>query len=178
MKRTELDEIIASHGRWLRDEGGERANLRGANLEGADLRGANLRGANLRGANLRGANLEGADLRGANLEGADLRGANLEGADLRGANLRGADLRGAYLPAGIYQVVGCGSNNRCTTYDAINDRVICGCWNDGNGNHLDSFIKRIDFIYGPSGNEPNEQYYAEYMAAIAFFKAVKELKND
>ena len=103
--------VLEKHAKWLRGEdGGERANLRGADLRGANLRGADLRGANLRdadlydanlydanlrGANLYNANLRGADLRGANLRGADLRGADLRGADLRGANLRDANLRGA-----------------------------------------------------------------------------------
>lgn len=33
-----LNEIIASHAKWLRrEDGGERANLRRANLQGADL---------------------------------------------------------------------------------------------------------------------------------------------
>jgi len=91
MDNEKLKEILERHRKWLNDEdGGERANLRGANLRGVNLRGADLREANLRGADLREANLRGADLRGA-----DLRGVNLRGADLRGANLRGADLRGA-----------------------------------------------------------------------------------
>ena len=64
-------EVLQRHAKWLKnEEGGEKANLRGA-----DLRGANLLGANLRGANLRGADLRGANLRGANLLDADLRGA-------------------------------------------------------------------------------------------------------
>jgi len=88
MDTDELKTILEQHKLWLEDEGGARANLRGADLRGADLQGADLRGANLRGANLRGA-----DLRGANLQGADLRGA-----DLRGANLRGADLDYTCLP--------------------------------------------------------------------------------
>ena len=63
-----LAEILDKHTKWLNDEdGGERADLRGANLSGADLCGANLRGADLRCANL-----SGADLRGANLSGADI----------------------------------------------------------------------------------------------------------
>ena len=40
MKITQekLNEIIESHGKWLRnEEGGEKANLRGANLRGANL---------------------------------------------------------------------------------------------------------------------------------------------
>ena len=40
--------ILQRHAKWLQGEdGGERANLRGANLSCADLRGANLEGANL-----------------------------------------------------------------------------------------------------------------------------------
>ena len=60
MKITQerLDEIIASHGKWLRCEnGGERADLSNADLSGADLNGANLCEADLSGANLSGADL-------------------------------------------------------------------------------------------------------------------------
>ena len=84
----DLVETLRLHLMWLNDdEGGERADLREANLEGADLTGAKLRWANLGGADLEGANLGGANLTGANLGGADLTGANLEGANLRGADL-------------------------------------------------------------------------------------------
>lgn len=55
MKQEELNEILRLHKLWLDNEdGGENANLRGADLTDADLRHANLRGANLRGANLSG----------------------------------------------------------------------------------------------------------------------------
>jgi hypothetical protein len=98
MNQQELKNVLDLHRKWvLGEDGGSKADLRGANLGDADLRGADLRGADLRGADLRGANLRGADLRGANLRGADLRGANLRGADLGGADLRGADLGGANL---------------------------------------------------------------------------------
>ena len=62
MEQEKLNEIIASHGLWLQDKGGKRANLEGANLRGADLERANLRGADLREADLERAYLEGADL--------------------------------------------------------------------------------------------------------------------
>ena len=84
--QEQLAEIIAKHNQWFKGEqGGERANLIGANLEGANLRDADLIGANLEGANLIDADLIGANLEGADLIDADLRGANLEGANLRGA---------------------------------------------------------------------------------------------
>ena len=64
----QLSEILRRHFAWCREEeGGERANLSGADLSGANLRGADLSGANLSGADLRGANLSGADLSGADL---------------------------------------------------------------------------------------------------------------
>ena len=168
-----LQEIIESHGKWLKfEDGGKCADLQDANLRGAHLQGADLRGAHLRGADLRGAHLQGANLRGA-----DLQGAYLQGAYLQDANLQDAYLQGAGLPNGIYQIVGCGSCNRCTTYDSINDRVICGCWEDGGGNHLESFKKRIETIYGDKGETPNAAYYIEYMAAINFFEMVKRVRK-
>jgi len=68
MSTDELKTILEQHKLWLEDNGGERANLRGADLQGANLQGADLRWANLRGADLRWANLRGADLRWANLD--------------------------------------------------------------------------------------------------------------
>ena len=98
MTKEKLEEILAKHELWLADEpGGQRANLRGANLSDADLRGANLGDADLSGADLSGANLSGADLSGANLSGADLGDADLSGADLGDADLSGADLGDADL---------------------------------------------------------------------------------
>lgn len=149
-----LQEIIESHGKWLKfEDGGKCADLRDAHLQCAYLQCAHL-------------------------QGADLQDAHLRDANLRDADLQYADLRGVDLPNGIYQIVGCGSYNRCTTYDSINDRVICGCWEDGGGNHLESFKKRIETIYGDKGEAPNAAYYIEYMAAINFFEMVKrEIKE-
>lgn len=167
--QEELKKIVKRHKMWLNDEDGGKQ----ANLEGANLRDANLRDADLQGADLWGANLRGADLWGANLQGANLWGANLQSADLRGAKLQGASLQGALLPDGFYQVVGCGCVGRCTTYNPINDQVVCGCWDDGAGNHLDSFRQRVENIYGEDSVVPDKKHYAEYMAAIAFFETVK-----
>jgi len=113
----DIEQILIEHNLWSGGAGGQKADLRGADLcsaklsginlcraklSGADLRGAKLRVANLcradlSGAKLGGANLSGADLRGADMRVADLRGAKLSGADMRGADLRGAKLDDAKL---------------------------------------------------------------------------------
>ena len=88
MTKSELNEILEKHRKWLNDEeGGEKATLSGADLSWADLSWANLSGADLSGADLRRADLRRADLRRADLRQADLRQANLNGADLSGAIL-------------------------------------------------------------------------------------------
>ncbi len=108
MNKEELKNILKKHKDWINGiDGGEKADLRYANLRGADLESADLRYANLgradlesadlRYANLGRANLRGANLRGADLESADLRYANLGRANLRGANLRGVKLKSANL---------------------------------------------------------------------------------
>ena len=86
----DIKKILSEHLKWINRDGGEQADLSGADLSGANLRWADLRGANLRGADLRRADLRGADLSEANLRGADLSEANLRGADLSGADLSGA----------------------------------------------------------------------------------------
>ena len=59
----ELKIILEKHKKWLNvEDGGERANLCGADLSGADLSGADLRRADLRGADLRIANMIKSDL--------------------------------------------------------------------------------------------------------------------
>lgn len=68
MTSDKIKEILEKHRKWLTDEeGGECADLSGANLNGADLRQADLRRADLRQADLSGANLIEANLIGANL---------------------------------------------------------------------------------------------------------------
>ena len=85
--------ILEKHAKWIRGEdGGERADLCGADLRDADLCSANLCDVDLRNADLCGADLCDADLCGANLCDADLCDANLRGADLCDANLCGANL--------------------------------------------------------------------------------------
>jgi len=84
---SKLEAILDDHLKWVRGEGGARADLSRANLSNTDLCWATLNGAHLRKTNLCKANL-----RAANLCRADLRGAHLSGANLTGATLRGAQV--------------------------------------------------------------------------------------
>ena len=183
ISKEKLQEIVESHGKWLRNEdGGKRAYLSGADLRGAYLSGAYLSGADLSGAYLSGAYLRGADLSGADLRGADLRGTYLSGAYLRGADLRGAYLSGAYLRGAdldktYYQIVRIGSRNVTTTYCLEDDNVLCGCWNQYKGGTLAEFEARVESVYGEQGETPNGKYYIQYMEAIKFFKAMQALKE-
>ena len=165
-------EVLQRHAKWLKnEEGGEKANLRGANLWGADLQGANLWGADLQDANLRDADLWDANLRGADLRGANLRGANLRGADLRDANLRGADLRDANLrdanlqdAAGKILYFGPIGSRQGITYVTKTERTIhvrCGCFYGT----LEEFAAKVEEKHGDS------QHGKSYKAAIEFIKA-------
>ena len=147
MKKEKLQKIIESHDKWLRDEGGRRADLSGADLSRADLRGAYL---------------SRAYLSGADLSRADLRGAYLSGADLSGADLSRAD-----LSEKVIQVGPIGSRKSYTIYFADRNHVECGCWEDGKGNTLEAFKKRIDEVY------PDGRYRQEYLSAIAMFELLK-----
>ena len=63
----EIKSILAEHAKWLKDEGGSRADLSRANLSRADLSWADMSDADLSGANLSGANLSCANMYGANM---------------------------------------------------------------------------------------------------------------
>ncbi|HHH6960330.1 TPA: pentapeptide repeat-containing protein [Listeria monocytogenes] len=62
MNQEELDIILENHGKWLRNEGGDRADLTGADLRHTNLTNAVLSGADLRHANLTWVNWQ--DVRG------------------------------------------------------------------------------------------------------------------
>jgi hypothetical protein len=102
----ELKAILDKHTKWLiGGNGGERADLSGADLRGTDMRDADLSGADLRGADLRRADLSGADLRRANLRGANLSGANLS--DAEGQYAAASFGKHQAIAAGGYISIGC-----------------------------------------------------------------------
>lgn len=55
MTTKEISKVLHEHAKWIKGNGGKRANLSGADLRGSNLSGANLRCANLHSANLNGA---------------------------------------------------------------------------------------------------------------------------
>lgn len=78
----DLQKILQNHQKYLNNNGGKKANLRGTDLSEVNLRFADLRFANLRGTNLSEANLRGTNLRGANLFG--VKGISMAAFDSRG----------------------------------------------------------------------------------------------
>ena len=131
----DIGEILRKHRDWFFTiEGGERANLSGADLSGADLSGADLRGANLRDVNLRGANLRDADLSGADLRGADLCGAkNIE-----------------YSQCAFS---GFGESGRMLTLVKLGENLVffCGCF-QGGVEEIREYIENGDEKYKESRN--------------------------
>ena len=116
MTNAEIKQVLDLHKKWLNNEqGGEKADLRWANLSETDLRGANLSETDLRGANLREADLRVANLSWASLSGADLRETDLRGADLSWANLSRVNLRGANLDFSCFPLWCGGSKFKCDT---------------------------------------------------------------
>ena len=124
MKTELLTEILRLHASWLNLEGGNRANLSGADLRNADLRNADLRNA---------------DLSGANLRGADLRSANLRSADLRNANL--SENQGLQFAQAAF--TGHGERGRMLTLTVIGGikRFFCGCF-QGTPEELAEYIAK------------------------------------
>ena len=93
-----IKNILALHKKWLNEEeGGERADLHGADLDGVCLDNIDFRNANLKCASFRGAVITNSDFRSADLYGADFRGAFLQGSDFASANLKNADFTWANL---------------------------------------------------------------------------------
>jgi hypothetical protein len=93
----ELKAIIAEHVKWLKGEGGKRADLSYSNLRYSNLSGSNLSDSDLRYSDLSYSNLSDSNLSDSDLSGSNLRGSNLSDSDLSGSNLRGSDLSGSNL---------------------------------------------------------------------------------
>lgn len=120
-KEKELKEKIDAHSKWLRNAGGERLNLDGADLQGMDLSGvifckASLNGTNFRGATLRETNFREAELKRADFSGAHIKNANFADANVRetvfeSAEIAGADFTGAKLNWADFKNANCESTN-------------------------------------------------------------------
>ena len=102
------------------------------------------------------------------LKDANLGGANLGGANLKGAYLRDANLEGANLPDNFFQFVGFGSRKRCTTFDLLTKKVLCGCFYGS----IEEFQEQI--IQTHNDNE----YAKQYLSIIEMMKGLIENKNE
>ena len=125
METNELKNILALHKKWLNEEeGGERADLHGADLSGICLDNVDFRSANLRCVNFRNAIITNSDFRSADLYGADFCHALLQGSDFASANLKNANF--TYV-------------NLCNA-DFLNADLTGACLGEAN-------LKGVDFDY-------------------------------
>ncbi len=99
--QAELNQILASHERYLAARGGARAQLKNATLDGCVLANCNLNEADFTAASLVGANAYGSSLARATFYCADLRRCNLRNTTLTHADMRGASFKGADLAFAI-----------------------------------------------------------------------------
>lgn len=167
MKQEELDIILENHGKWLRNEGGEKADLSNADLKNTNLRFANLRLADLRGADLSYANLRGANLRFADLRFADLRGANLSIADLSYANLSWVNWQHVEGLTVICVQVDTTRKNNQITYIKELDIWITGCF-QGTLDELKASVEQT--------HKDNEKLRKRYYRVIDFI--LKEVAEE
>ena len=151
--QEQLKQILNNHESWLRNEGGECADLRYADLSDADLRYADLIRADLRYADLSGANLRYADLSGANLRGAKLSDASVQ-------NIYGIK---------ILSIDNIGTFKGKVTFLPSQDKVWAGCWTGT----LDEFL-----VKGREMNAKNEKELRNIELAYEFFKNNAEGADD
>lgn len=176
MRRADLTNAI------LIEANMEGADMMGAVLRSADLYSANLYGANLSKTNLRGAYMNRAEMSCANLHGSDLREADLSdtslyNADLCGARIAGVNLKGARLTARILQLGPIGIRKEYAFYNASENRVEYGHWNNEKGGTLEEFEEYIE-AENPKENEGRLEYRHECLAAIAYFKTIRAFELE
>ncbi|EPE6206007.1 pentapeptide repeat-containing protein [Listeria monocytogenes] len=159
MKQEELDIILENHGKWLLNEGGERANLSNIDLKNTNLRFANLRHADLRRADLSYANLSYADLSYANLRRADLSYADLNGANLSYANLNWINWRDVVSLTVIAVQINTTRKNNQITYIKELEIWTTGCF-QGTLEELKTSIENT--------HKDNEKLKAKYYRVIDF----------
>ncbi|EKM3327880.1 pentapeptide repeat-containing protein [Listeria monocytogenes] len=167
MKQEELDIILENHGKWLFNEGGDRADLSNADLKNTNLRFANLRLADLRGADLSYANLRFANLSIADLRFADLSNANLSIADLSYANLSWVNWQHVEGLTVICVQVDTTRKNNQITYIKELDIWITGCF-QGTLDELKASVEQT--------HKDNEKLRKRYYRVIDFI--LKEVAEE
>ena len=181
---AKLNHILADHAKWLRGEGGTRANLSGANLSGANLSEANLSEANLSWTNLSWTNLSGANLSEANLSEANLYGANLSEATLpplsivpeSGAfdgwkKLQGGLLARVRIPESAGRVNSTGRKCRAEWVTVV--EIVGGV--EGRSKHDGTVVYRVGQEVRPDKWDPD--FRVECSHGIHFFLTRKEAED-
>ena len=92
ISQSELDAAVASHGDWLKGDGGERLNLAGADLTHIDLARYDLTGAIFTGADMAYVNMAYTNLTRTELADTNLAYVNMAYARLVSTRLAGANL--------------------------------------------------------------------------------------
>lgn len=101
---------------------------------------------------------------------ANLSEANLSEADLSGADLRGAKLRGALLSStDIYAIQNIGTRHDTTFYHVSTDLILCGCFSGT----LEEFEAKVKATHSAGSLA-----LAQYIAAIVFFRTIKEAEQN
>ena len=97
LTQNDLNRLLAAHERFVYGQGGQRLQVKNANLRGLNLANRNLSDADFTGATLTRATFFGSNLSRATLCCADLRESDLESAKMTKADLRGASFKGAKM---------------------------------------------------------------------------------
>jgi uncharacterized protein YjbI with pentapeptide repeats len=95
--QQQLNAALIAHERYLKFQGGVRAQLAHVSIDGLNLANRNLTESDFTGASLVGANLSGSNFERASFYCADLHDCNLQSTRLVRADLRGASFSGAKL---------------------------------------------------------------------------------
>jgi uncharacterized protein YjbI with pentapeptide repeats len=92
-----LDKKIEDHERWLKGEGGVRANFDNAFMNGANIENVDLSFASFRNTKLNDSTFENVSLFGANFENAMLNNIGWSAVDIKGCNFKNAQMKDAEI---------------------------------------------------------------------------------
>lgn len=120
MTQDRLNELLDSHEKWCRFEGGERADVSGEDLRNLDLSGRNLFALGCEGTDFRGAKLDMAKLVYVFAPGTRFDGASMQCTDFYQSNVSNSVFDGCDCTAADFS---CANICNCIFNDAICDYI-------------------------------------------------------